>query len=288
MSRFQYVAYGLSIDSDFAFPELAPGLRREPEVTIRAGSVSETLDEPYAVGVLYQAAPGRFLLNVPRIARYLVADGSAIVIERAAGAEDADVRVFLLGSVFGALLHQRGVLPLHGSAIAAPAGAVLFLGASVSGKSTLGAEFQRRGYRILADDICAVTAGPDGGSCLWPGYPRLHLWADAAEKLGLELDGLARVRPKLEKYSVPIEHFSPESLPVSAIYGLRPVNSGGFRLTSLDGEEAAKEIAWNVFQPKFAKGPPALDVKARVSRVYRPRAPFLLEELADCLEKDFA
>src|SRR5271165_534370 len=167
MSCFQYRAYGLSIDSDFALPELAPvgqtpwsaagalaglcaptrevgqgadcgpgGPPHQPDVTIRAGSVSETLDQPYAVGVLYRAAPGRFLLSIPGIARYLALDGRMIVIDRAAGADDADVRVFLLASVFGALLHQRGVLPLHGSAVAAGPGAVLFLGASVSGKST--------------------------------------------------------------------------------------------------------------------------------------------------------
>src|SRR5579863_9982693 len=125
---FQYCAYGLSIDSDFALPELAPGCGREPDVSIRAGSVPETIEQPYAVGVLYWAASGRFLLNMPRIARYLATDGRAIVSERATGADDADVRVFLLGSVFGALLHQRGALPLHGSAVAAASGAVLFLG----------------------------------------------------------------------------------------------------------------------------------------------------------------
>ena len=190
--------------------------------------------------------------------------------------------------MFGALLHQRGVLPLHGSAVATPAGAALFLGASVSGKSTLAAEFQRRGYRILTDDICAIAPGPDGASHLWPGYPRLHLWADAADKLSIALAGLERVRPKLEKYSLPLDDFSPRSVPVSAVYGLRPVNSGGIRLTALSSEESVKEIASNVFQPKFAKDAPVSAAQARVSRVYRPRAPFLLEELAACLEKDFA
>ncbi len=285
---FQYCAYGLSIDSDFALPELAAGCGREPDVTIRAGSVPETLEEPYAVSVLYHAAPGRFLLNMPRIARYLAVDGNAIVIERAAGADEADVRVFLLGSVFGAVLHQRGVLPLHGSAVAAASGAVLFLGASVSGKSTLAAEFQRRSYRVLADDICAIAPGPDRVAHLWPGYPSLHLWPDAADKLGVAFAGLPRVRPKLEKYSLRVDRFSTESLPVSAIYGLHPVNAGGIRLTALSAEEQAKEIAWNVFQPKFAKRAPISTAPTRVSRVYRPRAPYLLEELASCLEKDFA
>src|SRR5579862_9553730 len=108
MSPFRYFAHGLSIASDFEIPELAFGAGGEPEITIRAGSVPEALDQPYTLGVLYQAATGRFLLNIPRIAGYLVVDGRSIVIERAAGADDTDVRVFLLSSVFGALLTQRG------------------------------------------------------------------------------------------------------------------------------------------------------------------------------------
>ena len=40
------------------------------------------LEGATARGVLWQAAPGRFLLDVPDVARYLVSGGAVITIDR--------------------------------------------------------------------------------------------------------------------------------------------------------------------------------------------------------------
>jgi hypothetical protein len=103
------------------------------------GPVPQALDDAKKKGVLYQISPDRFLLGLGKIARYLVSEGREIVIERVPGGSDDAVRVFLFGSVFGALLHQRGVLPLHGSAVMPSRGATIFAGPSGSGKSMLAA-----------------------------------------------------------------------------------------------------------------------------------------------------
>ena len=106
---------------------------------------------------------------------------------------DNDVRLFLLGSVMGALLHQRGWLPLHGSAIRLPDGtAAIFMGPSGVGKSTLAAAFRRRGYAVAADDVSLIFTGADGSPLLQPAYPELKLWAEAAAKIG---EDTGRVTP---------------------------------------------------------------------------------------------
>ena len=94
-----------------------------------------------------------------QVARYLVSGGCEIIIEPHPTATEKDVRLFLLGSAMGALLLQRGIWPLHGSAIAGRSGAALFVGVSGSGKSTLVGAFHQRGFQVLADDVCAITAG---------------------------------------------------------------------------------------------------------------------------------
>ena len=53
-----------------------------------------------------------FLLKLDDIARFLVQHGEEILIQPAAESDEDGIRLFLLGSALGALLHQRGRLIL--------------------------------------------------------------------------------------------------------------------------------------------------------------------------------
>ena len=114
---FSYRAYNYLIESELKFPEFLPAVEDDvdfsgPPVVIRYGDVPAELENPTGRGVLYQASAHQFLLKLDGVARYLVCNGNEIVVEPAPGSLASDVRVFLLGSCFGALLHQRGVLVL--------------------------------------------------------------------------------------------------------------------------------------------------------------------------------
>ena len=67
--------------------------------------------------------------------------GNRISFSPAAGAEETAVRLYLLGTCMGALLFQRKLLPLHGSAVVINGKAYAFVGDSGAGKSTLAAAF---------------------------------------------------------------------------------------------------------------------------------------------------
>src|SRR5947208_1504176 len=157
MSLNAYWAYGLSIHTSMPCPELPidPRPASETYVTIRllpydSNSLRPLQDRDFDV------LPGLFRLDVPGVARYSVEEGKRIVIEPLSASSPERVRLFLLGSAMGALLYQRGLFPLHGSAVETPFGVMIFVGAQGSGKSTLAAEFHRQGYRLLSDDVCAV------------------------------------------------------------------------------------------------------------------------------------
>jgi hypothetical protein len=253
------------------------------------------LEQPHFRGVCFQAAPGEFLLQVPGIARYLVRDGRQVTIDRAPAADDATVRVFLLNTVLGALLQQRGRLVLHGSAIATERGAILLVGPSASGKSTLAAEFWRRGYRVLADELCALDVDP-GGARLWPAPGHLKLWADALEMLGIPTEGLARVRPGLEKYDLPVNGSPTQPVPVVGAYSLAASNTSERALATLAGFDKFRTLTNNTFRLRFLKGMQlqgqhfqqiqALVKHVRVARLDHPRSLTLLPELADLVQKD--
>ena len=138
-----YHAFGLNIASSIPFLDM-PKTEGIPDVVITYGKTPEALSDPNVSGVRYQAGPGKFFLQVDNVARYYAANGDNILIERESGAADEEVLLFLMGSAMGAILHQRNIQPLHGSAIKVDHEGVIFVGPSSIGKSTLAGGFQKR------------------------------------------------------------------------------------------------------------------------------------------------
>jgi hypothetical protein len=120
----------------------------------------------------------------------------------------------------GALLHQRGLLPLHANAVEIGGKAVAFSGRSGAGKSTLAAWFADRGHAILCDDVCAIAAPARGGPpVVFPGVPRLRLWEDALRHSGRSADAFERSFDGHDKYDVPAgAAAAPGPLPLGACY----------------------------------------------------------------------
>lgn len=315
---YHYLAHGLHIASELACPELWPydSNGKPAQVRIRYGQVPHELPSPTDEGTYYQANGRQFLLKLKAIGRFLVSDGQEILIEPAQeelqGIQD-EIRLFLLGTALGVLLHQRGQLILHGSAIEISSppklggteggrGAVVFVGRSGAGKSTLAAAFGQRGYRVLADDVSAIALDSDDRPVIYPGICHIKLWDDAAEKLGYDLRTIRRLRPQVEKYSLSLrEQFDPTPVPLLAVYqlttsdkpelDLKPVSSlAKFRLlldqTYRDGFVKIFGSAKTHFQQVTR-----VAQQINIRRVTRPTAHVLtkpgMQKLIELLEQDF-
>ena len=110
---------------------------------------------------------------------------------------------------------------MNASAIATERGSAVFMGLSGAGKSTLAAGFHKRGYRVLTDDLCAISFRA-GQPMVWPAYPQLKLWPNVLRKLGVDPGPLRRVRPELEKRGLPLgESFASEPRAPIRLYILR-------------------------------------------------------------------
>jgi hypothetical protein len=171
---FRYSWFLLSIHSEIELPGLPPG-GPEPDVIIRLGSVPRTgpyasVDEEIAINDL----AGRFHMR----------QGCEIVVDPAPGADPALLRVVLAGRMMAFLLRQRGWLPLHASGILLGGQAVLFLGASGTGKSTTAAAFHARGHQVITDDVAPVRVTAGGECILHPAGPVLRLREDSRSVFG--------------------------------------------------------------------------------------------------------
>lgn len=294
---YHHHAFGLHLRSCLPLPELLPAEARAPDIEVSWGEVPSHLSDAIAQGARYQAAPGRLLLHVDHVARYLVSDGRTIAIAREAGADDDDVRAFLLTSVLGLLLQQRGDLVLHGSAIVTGDYAVGFLGPSGAGKSTLAAAFRRRGRAVLTDDLCVVRSLPDGLPAIQPSFPHMKLWLDSLRQLEIAPEGLRRVRNKLEKRALPLgREFAAAAKPLKKLYVLNPTNESGLSFNPIKGPLKFRTLRNQTYRFGLLAGEKEklehfqqamkLAEQVPVVVVQRPEAPFNVEELMDRIEAD--
>ncbi|HKA54196.1 MAG TPA: hypothetical protein VKJ47_11090 [Candidatus Binatia bacterium] len=170
---------------------------------------------------------------VPDVSRYLVRQGREILVVPAPGAGAREVRLFLLGSAWGALCYQRGLFPLHASMVRVGSGVVAFCGAPGAGKSTLAAWLASRGYRLVIDDLCRVDLSVPEPPRVWPSVPRLKLWRAALSALGWSSEQLERDYFRADKFHLPWPEASlRQVLPLRAIYLLEWGDTGLVRLTS--------------------------------------------------------
>ena len=299
-----YNAFGLRWQLPFLCPELGEPITEtideKADVVVRLGPVPETLRAHTPAGPFQQVEGERTLFQFPDVARYLVAHGNEITIDPVNGAEQKQLRLFLLGTAAALLLLQRGgILPLHASGVRTPQGAILFSGHSGYGKSTLLGAFHARGYEMLTDDLAAIRLDENGRPRVEPAFPQIKLWADSAEQLQQETKGLDRVRPGLEKFAVLTgDRLSTAPAPLHTVYFLTiDNNSSQVRLETLRDARKFNALLDHTWQKLVLKRMGrhkahfrqvvAVANQVRIKRLYRPERPFLLDELVDRIIADF-
>ena len=217
--EFTYTVGGLAVSSEFPLPELAPcELSNPSDVRIIRDTVPESI--PDGVQVMFEAwvTPGLVLLDIPSVGRILAVEGREIRVDPAPDVRPEDLRLFILGSAFGAIYLQRGLFPLHASVIVVRGQAVAFAGDPGTGKSTLAAWMNAQGYPVLTDDVCVIRLDGDRGPIACPSFPRIKLWKDTLAELGLNRMGLQRDLSRADKYHLsPIGEFETGPVPLQQI-----------------------------------------------------------------------
>ncbi len=267
-SVHRYRLFGLAVASDVRLPELvADPVVRAADVRVRLGAIDAPADAPPGLQVDGEDA----LLVIRGVGRFLSRGGSEMVVEPAADVSDRNLRLYLLGSAFAAILHQRGLLPLHANAVVVEGRAIGFMGHPGAGKSTLAAWFHDRGFDVLADDVCVVTFDGDGLPLAHPGIPRLRLWREALEASGRDTSGYERSFDDMDKYTVPtdLERLLPP-VPLSHLYLLEKAEEDP-SVTRLEGAAAVEAMVANTYRgayvPLMGRTRPHLLACAELARV---------------------
>jgi len=299
-NNFYYKAFGLTFRSCIEHPEfIGQQSTSVSDCVISFGSVPHNLNNPDAVGGVYQSKGQQFILRIEHVARYLIENGDKITIQKVPGASDRETIVFLWASAVAVLLHQRGKLIVHGSSIMQGENAIIFSGSSGSGKSTIASTFAtHKGAMIISDDITAISMDPSGTPVVLPGYPLMKLWRDSSDKLGLEWDDRRLIRKRVNKMMVNInDKVVHHAVPLRQFYFLSYKNNGQVAINEVNGYKKLELLTEKIFRKNFLKKKESgtLDIfteaskilpKIRICTLDRQQGIGHLDETIEMIEQD--
>lgn len=230
VEKLVYKAFGLTISSDYALPELplVNNCDSLTDIVIMKVDLSQIWAEESNPNDYFVVKEDFVLFQVPKVATYLINNGNEIYVSPMVGSAEDQVRLFILGTCMGVILMQRNILPLHGSAIVIDGKSYAIVGDAGVGKSTLALAFLKRGYQLLSDDVIPVTLSEDGIPIVTPAYPQQKLWLESLSEFGIESKHLRPIIDRESKFAVP----------VSDQFFTKPVGLAGiFELTRTEDEE---------------------------------------------------
>lgn len=225
--KLLFKAFGFSISSDIDFPELAKlpdpvssiDIEIKVEDTTRSDLYMQLMDKPDQ----FVIKPNWVGFHIQDVAMFAIQNGNTITVLPLNGADHDVIRLYVLGTCMGALLLQRKIIPLHGSAIAIEGKAYAIVGDSGAGKSTLASAFLNQGYLLLSDDVIAVSVTPENGlpPVVTPSYPQQKLWQDSLSNFGMATSDYQSIFGRETKYTVPVaSKYYSEPLPLAGVFEL--------------------------------------------------------------------
>ncbi len=217
-----YKAYGLLFRCSFDLPEFITTEEAEPDVVITRGKIEHSFPEHIPAQGYFYATENEAYFAWQTIGKFLVRDGKEIIIESLQTAEERMIRLPLVGTISAVLLHQRGLLVLHSSAVAIDGKVVSFVGEKGWGKSTMAATLYGRGHILMSDDVVALDMSNPTKPMVIPGFPQFKLYPEAAAfSLGDNPETLPIVASGYDKRIRRItENFSVQSFPLTHIFVL--------------------------------------------------------------------
>lgn len=226
-----YKAFGFNITSEISLPELPKkNILNEEKIDIvielaDLTNLTKELEEQKRNFVIKEK---KVIFKIPNTATYCVEDGGKILVSPMEGSNEDHIRLYILGTCIGAILLQRKIIPLHGSAIEIDGKAYAIVGDSGAGKSTLASAFLNKGFQLLSDDVIPVSLSTNNTPMVTPAYPQQKLWLESLNAFGMETKNYRPIFERETKFAIPVtSQFSSESLPLAGVIELVKTETSG-------------------------------------------------------------
>ncbi len=217
-------------------------------------SVRSVLNPIYADSY-WQMNQHEFAMVVEGVGRFYARHGQEVEYLPEKGATRESLELYLNGSVYGAILHQRQVLPLHGSCFLERDLGIMICGESGAGKSSLTTAFCIDGSEFLTDDVTPITF-EDGIPVINALSDRIKLWDHTLSQLGLSKAGLKRIERRADKFYLEMETGRGGRYPLNMVIGLTVGEVAEPAFREIEGAAKVAALRNEVYRWEYLQGMP--------------------------------
>ncbi|WP_417898980.1 aldolase [Bacillus haimaensis] len=293
--KLLYKAFGFTIKSEYVFPELTRAdLGTELcDISIQVGKLEPKWQSLFQQPNQYfHVKENLCMFHVPGTAIFLIQNGNEINVSPYEGAAEDHIRLYLLGTCMGAILMQRRILPLHGSAIAIDGKAYAIVGDSGAGKSTTASALLKQGYELISDDVIPVSFNEQGIPLVTPAYPQQKLWQESIDEFGMESSHFRPIIDRETKFAIPVSsQFCDMALPLAGVFELIKTEGETLTLSSVTGLERFHLLFQHTYRNFFIPRAGLMEWHFQTSakmvnkmsfyRIQRPTSYFTTDKITD-------
>jgi hypothetical protein len=244
--------------------------RREPKV----------VENPLYNDGFYRVNQHEFSMHVEGVGSFYASGGKAIEIAPCPDSNEVTLALYLNGSTYGAILHQRGILPMHGSCFVFQGKGVMLCGESGAGKSSLTASFVLEGHDFLTDDVTPITFS-EGYPMIRAMSDRIKLCSDSLEQLNREDDELEPIDNYRDKFYFQLPPSSVQKFSLDHVFLLEIQDTDHITFRDVEGAEKFTMLRKEIYRSEYLLGMPGNETKyfqqlaaignqIRVTRLIRP------------------
>ena len=225
------------------------------DVTIKVTDQKTSLSSPLYSDEWNHINQQEFALDVEGVAWFYANNGNYIEICPYTSDDPTAIELYLNGSVYGAILLQRMILPLHGSCFNYLGKGIMVCGESGAGKSSITAAFCLDGAGFLTDDISPMIV-KDNLPFILTLSDRIKLWDDSLAQLNLTKNGLTKIDRDSEKFYLSLDAEKKDSFPLRQLFVIEIHEKKGTEFREIRGAEKLTIIRNQIYRLEYLQGMP--------------------------------
>lgn len=254
-----YTAFGLTIKSELLLPELVHCkdnvFQDRDIITITFKDLTELKNTYLKPNQYFYVSKDFCLFYIPDVAIFSIRFGIEITVSPYEDASLDQIRLYVLGTCMGAVLIQRNILPLHGSAIVLNNKAFAIVGHSGAGKSTLASAFLRKGALLMSDDVIPIKFNDTNEPIIIPAYPQQKLWIESLNRFEVDHSDFQPIFNRESKYKIPvIEQFHNQPIVLSGIIELIKTENEEMSFSKIDNLQQFPLLYEHTYRNFFLDG----------------------------------